>query len=183
MSEKLIIEHCSPTLAGLKTGNLFTCPYESEQGLRQELRQFNKRLTSKGLRILPLRCKERRALIYLYRPGHLRRDLSDHRARALLHTHGYLCENPNRCVARLMERLRECEAFPHEIGLFLGYPPEDVLGFIENRAECFKCVGYWKVYGDEEKAQKLFQQFKRCTSVYCDQWAKGKSIERLTVAV
>ncbi len=25
--------------------------------------------------------------------------------------------------------------FPHEIGLLLGYPPEDVIGFIENRGQ------------------------------------------------
>ena len=35
MSEELIIQHCSPTLAGLKTGSLFTCPCPSEEEARQ----------------------------------------------------------------------------------------------------------------------------------------------------
>ena len=26
LSEELLIFHCSPTMAGLKTGNLFNCP-------------------------------------------------------------------------------------------------------------------------------------------------------------
>lgn len=69
-----------------------------------------------------------------------------------------------------MKRLGESDEFPHEIGLFLGYPVEDVKGFIENKASCAKCVGYWKVYGDEEKAQKLFNQYKKCTGVYKKQW-------------
>jgi hypothetical protein len=30
MSEDLFVRHCAPTLAGLKTGNLFTCEFESE---------------------------------------------------------------------------------------------------------------------------------------------------------
>ena len=44
----------------------------------------------------------------------------------------------NRCIVKLIGRLQENEGFPHEIGLFLGYPPEDVLGFIENKGEFFK---------------------------------------------
>ena len=54
--------------------------------------------------------------------------------------------------------------------------------FIDQQARGCKCVGCWKVYGDEEKAKKTFDLYKKCTRVYCDQWAKGRSIERLTVA-
>lgn len=87
-----------------------------------------------------------------------------------------------KCIVQLAQRLRQRLDFPHEIGLFLGYPPEDVCGFMENKACNCKCVGCWKVYGDEAAAQKKFDQYKKCTRVYCDQWAKGKDIERLTVA-
>ena len=45
----------------------------------------------------------------------------------------------------------ESGEFPHEVGLFLSYPPEDVKGFIDHRASGFKCAGLWKVYGNEEK--------------------------------
>lgn len=47
--------------------------------------------------------------------------------------------------------------FPHEVGLFLGYPPEDVEGFIENKARSCKITGYWKVYSDEEKAKRFLR--------------------------
>ena len=81
-----------------------------------------------------------------------------------------------------MKRICECDEFPHEIGLFLGYPPEDVRGFIEEGAAKCKCTGCWKVYGDVERAQKLFAAYKKCTAVYQKQHAQGKSIEQLTVA-
>lgn len=68
------------------------------------------------------------------------------------------------------------------MGLFLGYPPEDVQGFMECRAKGFRCVGCWKVYGDAEKAQKLFASYKKCTAVYTARHAKGTPVERLTVA-
>ena len=87
------------------------------------------------------------------------------------------------CLDRLSERIGTSADFPHEVGIFLGYPTEDVVGFIENKGENFKLCGCWKVYGDEEAAKKTFARYKKCTSVYCRQWAKGKDIERLTVPV
>ena len=108
--------------------------------------------------------------------------LTDPAAAEILAQHGYDNKTCERSIVRLVQRLREQEDFPHEIGLFLGYPPEDVCGFIENRACNCKCVGCWKVYGDEEAARQKFAQYKKCTRIYCEQWAKGKAIERLTVA-
>ena len=95
---------------------------------------------------------------------------------------GYQGKSCEQCVARLMHRLREGQEFPHEVGLFLGYPPEDVEGFIENKARSCKLTGYWKVYSDEEKAKKIFAKYSKCTRVYTEQYAGGKTIERLTVA-
>lgn len=182
VTESDIIRNCAPTLAGIKTGNLFACPYESRDVLLNFLRQLNDRLGSKGLRAVPLRFSDRKALIYLYRPGKLAADLSDSAAARLLREQGYCPGSCERCVGELARKLRSQAEFPHEIGLFLGYPPEDVCGFIENRACGCKCVGCWKVYGDEAAARKKFDQYKKCSRVYRQRWEQGSSIERLTVA-
>lgn len=181
MSERLIIQQCSPTLAGLKTGNLFTAPCPSKTELQEDLRKLNQILVPRGLRILPLRYAKKRVLLYLYRPDRLRKDLEDAAAWKLLQGKGYPCGQPEHCLACLRQRLKDEETFPHEIGLFLGYPPEDVQGFIENKAGCCKCAGCWKVYGDVKRAQKTFHQFRNCTRNYCAQWAQGATIEQLTV--
>ena len=149
--------------------------------LKEEIQYFNHLLVPKGIRILPLQCKKGRALIYLYRPVRLEQDFADTSRCRLLRERGYQEENATRCIMELMKRLK-CESeFPHEIGLFLGYPTEDVQGFIENQAEGSKLIGYWKVYGDEENARQLFSRYKKCTDAYCRQRAKGKSIAQLTV--
>ena len=134
MSEDLLIRHCSPTLAGIKTGNLFSCVCPCRKKLTKSISGLNRRLVPRGIRILPLRVCQGRALIYVYRPHALEDDLTDHQARELLLHYGYMPENPNACVMHLIRRLRSTEEFPHEIGLFLSYPPKDVLGFILNRA-------------------------------------------------
>ena len=109
------------------------------------------------------------------------RDLEDAEAVRLLEESGYPCHSAGQCVACLIRRLRESEEFPHEIGLFLSYPPEDVRGFIENKACRFKCAGLWKVYGDEERAKELFRQYKRCTDRCCALWRAGSGLAQLAV--
>lgn len=183
MSEELLVQHCSPTLAGMKTGNMFNCKFADGIEMRNCIRCWNRMLVKKGLRVLPLRFREDRALVYVYRPARLSEDLQNDTAAEILDGHGYSMETPERCVVELIRRLENSEEFPHEIGLFLGYPPEDVRGFIENKAANCKCVGCWKVYGDADAAQKTFNKYKKCTDVYCAMFANGRSIERLTVAV
>ena len=182
MSEEKIIRHCSPTLAGIKTGNMFSHFYKNKKEMHEDLRKFNKSLCRKGLCALPLRFENNRALIYIYRPARLSCDLKNSTACRILRERGYETEAPARCGAELRRRVSACDEFPHEIGLFLGYPPEDVCGFIENREDDCKCVGAWKVYGDKKKAEELFEKYKKCTAVYCEQHSKGRSIERLTVS-
>ena len=182
MWEDLLIRHCSPTLAGIKTGNLFSCDCPCRKKLTKELCRLNKKLVPKGIRILPLRVCKGRALIYAYRPHALENDLTDCRARTLLFKYGYTPDCPSSCVLHLIRRLQSSGEFPHEIGLFLSYPPEDVLGFICNRACNYKCVGCWKVYGDEQAAKNVFHKYDVCSKIYAQQWQKGKSIEQLIVA-
>ena len=86
-------------------------------------------------------------------------------------------------MTRLVQRLRRQEEFPHEVGLFLSYPPEDVAGFIANNARRCKCSGLWKVYGDEARAKRMFRAFKTCTADYCRHLRSGKTLEELVVAV
>ncbi|MCI5625240.1 MAG: DUF3793 family protein [Clostridiales bacterium] len=183
MSEEYVVRQCAPTLAGIKTGSLFPCPYQSRQALMSEIRALNRRLSPKGLILLPVRYLDGKALLYLYRPSNLRQDLKDRLAAQVLEQAGYSCSKSEQCVVRLIRRLKENEDFPHEIGLFLSYPPEDVKGFIDNRACNFKCSGLWKVYGDEARAQAMFARFRKCTEIYCKLWQEGSSIEQLAVAV
>ena len=183
MSEGYVIRQCAPTLAGIKTGSLFPCRCSSSRELLSEIRRLNLQLVPKGLILLPVRYQRDQALLYLYRPDRLRRDLENDLAAQLLAQAGYSCSGCEQCVVRLIRRLREGQEFPHEIGLFLSYPPEDVKGFIDHRANNFKCTGPWKVYGDEGKARSLFAKYKKCTEIYCALWQSGSKLEQLAVAV
>ncbi len=182
MSEELLVRHCSPTLAGIKTGNMFPCSYSTVKELMEAIRWANRKLVPKGLRVIPLHYRDGRALIYVFRPKGVEKVLQDQQAISVLQKRGYKDLRVEPCICQLMGRFQEEGEFPHEVGLFLGYPPEDVNGFIENKACGQKCSGCWKVYGDPEAAQKTFAKYKQCTRIYCDMWKKGKSVDCLTVA-
>lgn len=181
MSEEMLIKYCSPTLAGMKTASLFNCDIKSKDILRDTLRSFNRRFCVKGLRIVPLKIREKSALIYVYRPCRLKKDLSDTLSREMLINNGYICTCPEQCIVHLADRLKNTVDFPHEIGLFLGYPPADVLGFIKYGAQKSKCTGCWKVYSDVQSAEKTFAKFNKCTESYIRCYLSGRSLEKLVV--
>ena len=182
MSEEELIDYAAPTLAGLKTGSLFTSRHTSDEEIRQDVRRLNRMLSLKGLVLVPMSKKNGRVLLYLYRKSRLDRDLLDAEAVKILRERGYRRITPGACVAELICRLRREGAFPHEIGLFLGYPPDDVRGFMDHRDVGCKCVGTWKVYGDAAAAQKVFARYRRCTEIYGRCYSRGRSVEQMIVA-
>ena len=85
-------------------------------------------------------------------------------------------------LEHLSTRTQEQQDFPHEIGLFLGYPIEDVRGFIEQGGKDCKLSGYWKVYGDVQAARRLFRQFDRCRDTARGYVERGMTILELFAA-
>lgn len=182
MSEQDLIQHAAPTLAGIKTANLFSVSCPDRARLLGQLRAFNTDARSKGLRCVPLLFKEKRALLYLYRAYQLAEDLENRSVRAILTDAGYTHISVSACLARLCARLRaQNGTFPHEIGCFLGYPPADVEGFMVHKAQAFLLTGYWKVYGDVEKAKARFAAYDSCHARYLERWRSGARLPDLMV--
>ncbi len=183
MIEKHLVEHCSPTLASLKTANLFSYRFDDYENLQDTLKYWNDTLTEKGIKLRILKMSNNTALIYVYRESFLKSDLEKNGVLDFLKLYGYDDINVEYALDRLSSRIKEGSDFPHEIGIFLNYPLEDVVGFIVNQGKNCKCVGCWKVYCNECDAVKKFQQFKKCTKIYTKLWQDGRSVEKLSVAV
>ena len=164
--EKCIIEHCSPTLAGLKPAGLFSCCGLFEEDMLRQVKELNMKLNPKDIVVSVMTRKDGRALIYVYRKSRLKKELQNKETSEFLAKYGYSHLSVEKAVARLKNRLAQSEGFPHEIGVFLGYPLGDVVGFIENGGRNCKCVGCWKVYCDECEAVRLFEKYRKCTKNY-----------------
>lgn len=181
MLEQRLIEQCAPTLAGIKSGNLLNYLFEEKEQVLLELVEVNKKLNARGVFVEALLWKEKSVLVYTYRYSRLEKDLQQEGVMELLLGYGYTNDKVNDCLEHLKTRLKESECFPHEIGVFLSYPLEDIKGFIKNKGKECKCCGTWKVYGNEQEAKQLFAKFKKCTEVYSQVFATGRSIAQMTV--
>ena len=84
MSEETIVRQAAPTLAGIKTGSMFPYRCESREELLRDIRAFNRVLVPRGMCLLLLRVMEKSALLYLYRPQSLEKDLKDQLSQELL---------------------------------------------------------------------------------------------------
>ncbi|MFZ2540031.1 MAG: DUF3793 family protein [Oscillospiraceae bacterium] len=182
MLENFLIEHCSPTLASLKTANLFTYSFSSINELKAHLTDKNRELNSKGIFLEILQLKETFALIFVYRKRKLEEDLQNHRTSEFLLNFGYTDFSSSSCIENLKRQFELSDQFPHEIGLFLGYPLDDVIGFIKNSGKHCKCTGCWKVYCNECESMKLFEKYKKCKCIYEKLFSLGRTITQLTVA-
>ncbi|MFI3114753.1 MAG: DUF3793 family protein [Clostridia bacterium] len=179
--EKMLIEKCSPTLAGIKTANLFSIKIYDD--FFENLQKMNEKLQEKHVYIKVLKIQNSNALLYVYRKKSLLKDLNNNKVQEILSEIGYKQGNLDIILEKLASRIGFNDEFPHEIGLFLGYPLEDVVGFICNKGKKCAMCGYWKVYSDIDHAKKKFMQFDKCQRVYKKIWSEGsRDIMRLTVA-
>jgi len=107
-------------------------------------------------------------LVMVYHRALLETTIFEAKACSFLRRLGYPCQKTCltylECLADRFNLTKNAcgETFPHEVGLFLGYPVEDVSGFIRHKGMNYKLCGYWKVYGDVDYAVDRFSLYDRC---------------------
>jgi hypothetical protein len=180
--EKCLIEQSAPTLAGIKPGSLFNYRAENNENINELLLGWNKILEEKGIRVCFIKRCTSGGLVYVYRPAMLSKLLSNQEIGSFLSSRGFNSGDVNDCMEELRCRFRDGAGFPHEIGIFLGYPLHDVRGFIENKGTNFCLLGMWKVYDDQTLAEKLFAQYKKCKNIYSAMYENGRDIFKLAVS-
>ncbi len=173
----LLIEHSAPTLAGIKCASLI-----SLMNLDTKEQFPAKDLRAKGLSFLSITAKNGTRLLLIYREKELMKKIRNDKAERILRNFGYDVSSISSLLSCLQQRFRTVSC-PHEVGLFLGYPAEDVEGFIANKGRNHIISGLWKVYSSAENAAKTFACYRKCQEIYIDRYRNGTPISRLCVAV
>lgn len=173
--EQMLAFHSAPTLLGVKCANLFAVN-QTELSLSDIEGYFRSRpaLSCLSVRFL-CKCKER-ALLYVYHKPILEMWLSDERVSNFLKEYGYDAEFTTDEKLDILEKHILCGNFPHEIGIFLGYPVDDVLGFIENDGANYLFCGFWKVYSDPKGARRKFDNYVYCRDFLCNNINHGMDL-------
>lgn len=177
--EHIVGCHAALTLLGIKPGSLISFKKSDFDDFDFLLSSYRKRFARKGILLCVLSENEEYAHIFFYRKPMLEEVLKKENAWKILLSLGYP-QNILLSIAYLKRKYCINGVFPHEIGLFLGYPPEDVRGFIENKGRNFLICGYWKVYANEQETREVFDNYASRTREFCDKLSKGASIFELS---
>lgn len=173
---QLLAYHTAPTLLGIKCASLVSLS-RTEYDVDEHSCYFNRKTAAKGLKSRVLCGCGGRVLLLVYNESLLEKRLSDSEVRRLLNWFGYGSNfTTEECLDRLSQRIQCSGEFPHEIGLFIDYPVEDVVGFIRHKGNNYKLCGCWKVYGCEETARKTFANYDKCRKYLCNKLNKGADI-------
>lgn len=178
--EHLLAFHCAPTLAGIKPANLISLNKSKISNFRKLQQKYKKCLSCNDIFMFTVADSLHYRLLLIYHRANLNKILADKYKQEFLRTFGYKdFSNTLACLRYLKIRMYIQKGFPHEIGIFLGYPLLDVKGFIKNHGRNFKCCGQWKVYSDIDAAENLFAQYARCCHHFCACLADGESLESI----
>ncbi len=177
--EQTLAFHGAPSMAGIKPADLFSWAGEPED-TQALIQRFSREMARTGIQVRRLCFCRGRSLILVCRPNRLQEHLEQEKIRTLLLRDGYPVEDGLEAMLEyLTGRILSCESFPHEVGLFLGYPVEDVEGFREHDGRNFKVCGLWKVYSDVERAQECFRRYSCCRKGLCRRLERGCSLDRV----
>jgi len=167
LTAHLMLE-CAEVLAGVKPANLISlgnrpqlCGRNLYQLWQSHHGELAPRLTD--LTIMVLQTKERALLLLCYNKAQLERHLAHAGIRTLLHKAGYSADaSTTTLLGELRRRIGSSDSFPHEIGLFIGYPAKDVAAFMGLIKLPFACQCLWKIYGNPVQSLDLAEKYRCC---------------------
>ncbi|WP_187374438.1 DUF3793 family protein [Murimonas intestini] len=172
----MILFHCAPVLKGVKASNMITLPqggWLTAAGLLQ----------GSDVRWHILSSGDRADVMLLYRRQWVKKLIEDKQNRSFLAERGYQLPEAvtDEAIIHMLEEIRDRYdkytdgegEFPHELGILLQYPLDDVRAFIENRGEGYLLNGYWKVYHNPERARAVFNKYNRVREIAAGQFVGG----------
>lgn len=168
-----LVLQCAPFLKGIKVA----CIMNLEKSCTRNLDEV---LESTGIEYKVLCEAKDKCLIFFFRRKELEVYLNREEVYTFLESYGYEMGDVDIMLQRLAGRVCRYSdgkiCFPHEIGAFLDYPIDDVRGFIEKGGKNSLCTGYWKVYSDVQKAQRIFLAYDKAKTSAVNEFLIGKTI-------
>lgn len=154
-----ITYNVAPVLAKYKPSYLFIFHNQGKRKLYDCWEKYKYSIENElNIKYFELKKEEDSSAVLFYDKNQMDSILKEDKHIDFLAAHGY---KVGICLEEAFVTLkgRYAKFCPHEMGLFLGYPLEDVLEFMENPNKEALMFGYWKVYHNAEKAQDTFKKY------------------------
>lgn len=143
---------------------------------------YARRVCALGARLAWLAQRDGGTMLLMWRPRCVGEAMAGDGCRAFLEARGLDDPSPESLMSWLVARLRAFYSgnggFPHEIGLVMGYPLEDVRGFLADGGRGARTRGRWRSYGDPLAARRRFEELdrleRRCRRLYAEGTPMGE---------
>lgn len=159
--EKFLIYNASLVISGVKPSATVTIIKDNDNLYHKWIKYGREFLKNIDIQYIDLRENDNALIILIYNKAQLGHYLLKDEHRSFLIKIGY---SPNGTLedylAMLKVRYKQFNC-PHELGIFLGFPLDDVRDFMEcSNKKCLQC-GYWLVYNNLNEAKKTFSKFDK----------------------
>ncbi len=171
-----IVLQCAPVISGLKFSNLLTIEANQLRDVEWMIEQTD----ISGYVLLQTKNK---AYILLYEEQELQAYLNQPEVKHFLERFHYENTSLDTVLVEFQSRyakyMKEKSDFPHEMGVLLGYPIEDVEGFVCNNGKNSLYTGYWKVYENIQEKKKIFYKYECVKETMLQLLASGLKLEEI----
>jgi hypothetical protein len=171
---------CSPALCGIKPAAIASFGSVRFLAESKKIAGLNRIFNKDGKFLTAIVRSKNLVLVFVYDRKLLASHILSRKKLQYLASKGYPAGSGFEAIVQeLLKRLEGNSEFPHEIGLFLGYPLEDVIGFERYNGTSCKFCGLWKVYGDVGYARRICSLQRECRKL-CRKWIEeGNSLPQV----
>lgn len=136
-----------------------------------------------GLEFVELRQNKEIVILLIYNKEELEKSIFNTQHKEFLINLGYDDEQDIQGYIDKLKERYELYHCPHELGLFLGIPIEDVKDFMNcTEKKCLLC-GYWKVYNDSNFAKHIFSMYDEVKIHTSNEILKGSNSRNLAFSI
>lgn len=166
---------CAPVIKGLSVSNTLT------------VKQGEFKIIESLLVGTPLSCfllySGKNEIVLIARLNKLKDHLNNKTISSYLEEFGYENCSLEYVIEKLYIRFYEFynnkQSFPHELGIILNYPLDDIKGFIQNDGKEALACKYWKVYSNVEESLKKFKEFDKAIDTCLYQIVNGYRLDEI----
>lgn len=164
---------CAPLICGIKISNILIIK-------NNELDNVNLIFRDTVICIDKIYSNDKKSLLLLYNYKEVESYLHEKYVAQFMNIQGYHTLKIEDTLNELSKRYKNFkdnkDEFPHELGIILGYPVLDVIGFIENKGRNSIYTGYWKVYKNLSQANETFLKYEKAKELVIKNVMDGLSI-------
>lgn len=207
MLEGEVARWCAPVLMAAKPAGMFNVVRYHQVGMRLDGKplmaqaapqqaelaaaDLDGALRETGVRVRVMAHRRGSSMVFVWRPSLMEAFIGRDPEATMLEVEGYDPADPDSCVDRLQARVLGFDArprnpdgtdrFPHEVGFLLGYPIDDVMGFVRTRAAVL-ARGWWNVYSDLGRGRRVFRLLDSCTALAARRLMQGATLPDLAAS-